>query len=98
MMLDVVRQSAIPFTDNVLKTECTQLRCVKRVHGFELLSEIPKKNRLPAHVDLDINGLGRWQRKLSIYMPTKEQMARRAEMAPLFTGVRSPPGNTKDEV
>ena len=90
MMLDVVREASIPFTDVLSKKQDTQLRCVRRVHEFELLSEVPTDHRLPVRVDLDVNGLGRWQRELSIYMPTSEQMERqaklRAEMAPLFTG------------
>ena len=90
MMLDVVREAAIPFSDDVMKKQYTQLRCIKRVHGFELLSESPIDHRLPVRVDFDVVGVGRWQRDLSIYMPTREQMDRqaklRAEMAPLLTG------------
>jgi hypothetical protein len=90
MMLDVVREASIPLTDVLSSKQYTQLRCVKRVHGFELLSEVPSNHRLPVRVDFDVNGLGRWQRELSIYMPTREQMERqaklRAEIAPLFTG------------
>jgi hypothetical protein len=101
MMLDVVREAAIPFSDVVLKRQYTQLRCVKRVHHFELLSEVPTNKRLPVHVDFDVNGVGRWQRNLSIYMPTREQMERqaklRAQMAPLFTGL-PPSDSTLGEV
>lgn len=90
MMLDVVREASIPFNDDVLKKQYTQLRCIKRVHGFELLSEVPTNHRLPVRVDFDVNGLARWQREVSVYMPTREQMERqaklRAEMAPIFTG------------
>jgi hypothetical protein len=90
MMLDVVREAAIPFSDDVLKKQYTQLQCIKRVHGFELLSEVPVDHRLPVRVAFDVVGVGRWQRDLSIYMPTREQMNRqaklRAETAPLLTG------------
>jgi hypothetical protein len=58
----------------------TPLRCVARISSFELLSEIPKENRLPVRVDFDAQGLGRWQRDLSIYLPTKEQMDERARL------------------
>jgi len=58
----------------------TPLRCVTRVHSFELLSETPKENRLPVRVDFDVQGLGCWQHDLSIYMPTKEQMEERARL------------------
>lgn len=90
MMLDVVREAAIPFSDDVLKKQYTQLRCIKRVHGFELLAEVPENHRLPVRVDFDVVGVGRWQRDLSVYMPTREQMDRQAklrtEIAPLLTG------------
>ena len=66
MMLDVVREASIPFIDLASKKPYTQLRCVKRVHGFELLSEVPTNHRLPVRVDFDVNGLGRWQRELTI--------------------------------
>jgi hypothetical protein len=42
--------------------------------------DTPTNNRLPVHVDLEVQGLGPWTRELSIYMPTAEQMAERAKM------------------
>jgi hypothetical protein len=50
------------------------------VRNVELLSEAPTNNRLPVRVDLEVQGLGSWVRELTIYMPTKEQMAKRAEL------------------
>ena len=77
MMLDVIRQAAIPHRESTMNREDTPLRCITRVHSIELLSEIPKENRLSVRVDFNVQGLGRWQRDLSIYMPTKEQMDER---------------------
>lgn len=89
LTLDVIRQAAIPFRDKILKTQHTPLQCVTRVRGFELLSGTPVKYRLPVRVDFDVQGVGRWQRELSVYMPTKEQMEKqaklRASMAPLLS-------------
>jgi hypothetical protein len=79
LMLDVVRQATIPYTDSLLNKKYTPLRCVTRVHGLDLLSETPKDNRLPVRVDFEVQGLGRWQRDLSVYMPTREQMDKRAQ-------------------
>lgn len=79
LKLDVVRQAAIPYTDSVLNRQYTPLRCVTGVYGLELLSETPRDNRLPVRVDFEVQGLGRWQRDLSIYLPTKEQMEKRAQ-------------------
>lgn len=80
LKLDVVRQAAIPYTDSMFNSQYTPLRCVNRVYGLELLSETPKDNRLPVRVDFDVQGIGRWQSDLSIYMPTKEQMEKRAQL------------------
>jgi hypothetical protein len=55
------------------------LQCVTRVYSLGLLSETPTDHRLPVRVDLEVQGLGRWQRDLSVYLPTKEQMDKRAQ-------------------
>ncbi|THK35169.1 hypothetical protein EHS39_26290 [Ensifer sp. MPMI2T] len=83
LMLDVIRQAAIPVGDGiVIAPWTTPLRCVTRVRGVELLLGSPENNRLPLRVDLDVQGVGRWQSDLEIYMPTRDQMeegARRLE-------------------
>lgn len=35
---------------------------------------------MPLRVDLAVQGVGRWQRELPIYMPTREQMQERARL------------------
>lgn len=88
MMLDVIRQAAIPYNGDVLTGQCTPLRCVTRVCNVEALSETPEDNRLPVRLELDVQGLGRWQRDIEVYMPTREQMDERmrllAGMPPLW--------------
>jgi hypothetical protein len=89
LKLDVIRQAAIPYTDSILKRQYTPLQCVTCVNNIELLSETPTNNWLPLRVDFNVQGVGRWQRDLSIYMPTREQMdkqaALRAAMSPLLS-------------
>ena len=90
MKLDVVCEVSIPFTDKILKRQYTQLQCVTRVLDFELLSETPAaNNRLSVRVMFEVQGVGRWERDLQIYMPTKEQMDKQAklqaEMQPLLS-------------
>ena len=80
MALDAVREAAITFTDTVMNTQSTPLQCVTRVRSFELLSETPVNNRLPVRINFEIQGLGPWERELSIYMPTKEQMIERTKL------------------
>ena len=88
MKLDVIRQASIPFRDAVMGRQYTPLGCVTRVRNVELLSETPKNNRLPLLVDFEVQGVGQWRREIFVYMPTKEQMAERAqllaEMSPLL--------------
>jgi hypothetical protein len=42
--------------------------------------DTPTKNSLPVRLDFEVQGVGLWQRELSIYLPTAEQMAERAKM------------------
>lgn len=79
LKLDVIRQAAIPYTD-VLHGQYTPLQCVTRVNSIELLSETSKNNWLPMRVDFNVQGIGRWKRDLSVYMPTKEQMDKQAAL------------------
>lgn len=72
MKLDLVRQASIPSPDSPMDTKHTPLRCVSRVYGIELLSEGPTNNRLPIRLDFEVQGLGRWQSDLSVYLPTRE--------------------------
>jgi hypothetical protein len=78
--LDVVRQASIAFRDGVMGRTQTPLQRVTRVRNVELLAETPTANRLPVRVEFDVQGVGPWTRELSIYLPTAEQMAKRAKM------------------
>lgn len=80
MKLDLVRMAAIPYSDNLLNRRNTPLLCVSRVRDFELLSEIVTDHRLPVRLALDVEGLGEWKHETTVYMPTPEQMAKRAEL------------------
>ncbi len=88
MKLEVIRQAAVPYTDT-LKRQFTPLQCVTRVNRIDLLSETSPNNWLPVHVDFNVQGVGRWERHLSVYMPTKEQMDKRAalreQLAPMLS-------------
>ena len=92
MQLDVIRQASIQYVDAVLGRSYTPLQCVTRVRGVELLSDTPEDNRLPVRLDFDVQGVGRWQHETRVYIPTKEDMAKRAEMiaemAPLLSSTR----------
>jgi hypothetical protein len=78
LMLEVVRQASIPFEDALNKRLDTPLRCVTHVRGLEVLSDIPVKQRIPMRIELDVQGLGRWQGDVRVFIPTQEQMERQA--------------------
>jgi len=73
-MLEVVRHASIPATDSIQGRCYTPLRCVTRVYRVELLAAEPVNSGLPIRVEFEVQGLGRWQHDIIVYMPTKVQM------------------------
>ncbi len=71
LKLEVIRQAAIPYADLTNNRQYTPLLCVERVFGVEILVSAPTNNWLPIRVDLDVKGVGRWQRNLSVYIPSE---------------------------
>ena len=67
----VIRQSAIPYHDDMVKREYTPLQCVNRVLSVEILAAAPENERLPIRVDLEVNGIGSWRNDIAIVMPSK---------------------------
>lgn len=78
LMLEIVRQSAIPYRDDVQRREFTPLQCVERVLSVEVLAEVPdEEGRMPMRCDLEVKGVGRWQCEISVCLPTLEAIRRR---------------------
>ena len=69
LKLEVIRQASIPYNDTLQNQQYTPLLCVERVFGVEILANAPTKNWLPIRVELDVKGVGRWQRELSVFIP-----------------------------
>jgi phage baseplate assembly protein W len=92
LRLEVVRQAAIPFEDMLNKRLDTPLRCVTHVRGLEVLSDTPVKQRIPMRIELEVQGLGRWQRDVRVFIPTQEQMEKqtaiRSQWDALLRGTR----------
>jgi hypothetical protein len=61
LKLEVIRQSAIPYRDDVQNREYTPLHCIERVWSVEVLAEGPTNKRLPIRGDFTVKGVGRWQ-------------------------------------
>src|SRR5271155_2548737 len=69
LKLEVIRQAAIPYRDIIMNRQYTPLQCVERVFGIDILAPAPTNNWLPIRVDLDVKGVGRWERELSVHIP-----------------------------
>ncbi|HXI05348.1 MAG TPA: hypothetical protein VNJ49_03305 [Bradyrhizobium sp.] len=88
LKLEVIRQAAIPYIDPLDNRQYTPFLCVERVYGIELLADVPSGNWLPIRVDLEVRGLGRWQRELSVCVPKEE--AKRSSWDELMAGPLPP--------
>jgi len=67
--LDVIRMASIPYNDDNINFEIsTPLKCVTRVNNVFIHDEERKDNWLPIDFDLNIEGIGNWKNKLSIYV------------------------------
>ena len=71
LKLEVIRQAAIPYHDEIMNRQYTPLQCVERVRSIEVLAEAPENNWIPVRVDFDVRGIGRWTHELSICMPSR---------------------------
>ena len=68
LTLDVIRQASVASDGR------TPLICVDKVRSVTLPSRFASGDRLSLDVDLEIHGVGSWQRRLSIHVPTDDQM------------------------
>lgn len=91
LKLEVIRQAAIPYIDPIMNGQYTPLQCVERVFGIEILASTPTNNWLPIRVDLDVKGLGRWQRELSVCVP--KEPTERPSLDDLLAGPIQPSGS-----
>jgi hypothetical protein len=73
--LEVIRHACMPYSHPVLKQRYTPLMSVLRVVGIEMLNTSTKKNWVPFHFLLKVDGVGRWERDISILIsPRDEQL------------------------
>jgi hypothetical protein len=86
----LVGVGAIPYHDTIQNRDYTPLQCIERVRGVEVLDEAPKDKRLPIRLDLEVQGIGRWEAELPLYLPDKAARQRGDEMAKQLFG--GPPG------
>ncbi|MGY4234995.1 hypothetical protein ACVIIW_003942 [Bradyrhizobium sp. USDA 4449] len=84
LKLEVIRQAAVPYSDPIDSRRYTPLQCVERVFAIELLADAPINDWLPIRLDLDIKGLGRWKRDLTIFVP--KEVMRRPSLEEMMSG------------
>lgn len=68
VILETIRQAAIPYGDFLLKTMYTPLQCVERVLGVDLLSDTHQNGWFPINFRLQVKGVGRWEGGLSVHV------------------------------
>lgn len=71
--LEVVRHACVPYKDQVGMGEYTPLMSVSRVRDVEMLASDPAKDWLPFRFLLTVEGIGPWQRDISIFIPRGSQ-------------------------
>lgn len=69
LKLEVIRLAAIPYHDEVLGCQYTPLQCINRVLDLEALADTPHDDWLPVRMDLDVEGVGRWQCETVVLIP-----------------------------
>jgi hypothetical protein len=70
LKLEAIRLAAIPYIDSLDNQQYTPFQCVQRVHAVDVRSE-PINGRLPIQVVFEVNGVGRWNHDLDIFLPPK---------------------------
>lgn len=68
--LEVIRHACVPYTDHTQRMGYTLLQCINRVNNIKVLDTVLKLNWVPFHFDLEVDGIGSWQRDISIFIPT----------------------------
>jgi hypothetical protein len=74
LKLDIIRLAAIPYQDGGTKHKCTPLQCIERVWSMKLLATEPNNDRIPMLLDLEINGIGRAEYEVSVFIPPVETL------------------------
>ncbi len=70
--LEVIRMACIPYSDSTTRKAYTPLQSVLRVRSIEQLPSEQTGNWLPFHFELEVEGVGPWQRDISIFVPRSE--------------------------
>jgi len=67
--LEVIRHACVPYIDSIQKKEYTLLQSINRVNNIVMLETESKPNWVPFRFDLSVEGVGSWQRDISIFIP-----------------------------
>ena len=66
--LEVIRLACVPYSDSLSSAQYTPFQSVRRVRSIKLIGE-QSGNWLLFQFELDVEGVGLWQRELSIFIP-----------------------------
>lgn len=90
LKLEVIRQASIPYHDVILNRQYTPLQCIERVWDVKILSESPSNNRLAMRVEFEVNGVGRWQHDISVFVASGQRTMANLAEAPEKPPTRRP--------
>jgi len=72
--MEVIRAAAIPLADQLSRTTKTPLQCVNRVVEVEVLADGLINQRPRTRIVLDVEGVGRWEHEIPVFVHTNEQL------------------------
>lgn len=73
LKLEVVRQASIPYDDPILNQSYTPLMSVRSVRSVEVVGPGQKKDWITLKFDLEVEGVGDWQRSIEIFIPQQTE-------------------------
>lgn len=76
--LDVIRLACVPYYDAIMKRSYTAFQSVLRVQSVEQLTRERSGDWLPFRFVLDIEGVGSWERDITVFVPQGPLAARGA--------------------
>jgi len=72
--LDVIRLASIPYSDSFSSNESyLPLSCVNHVDAIQIIESERKDKWVPIDFHLEIEGLGKWNKRISIFVPPYEE-------------------------
>jgi hypothetical protein len=76
--LELIRLASIPYFGDVRESPDMPLRCVQRVIAVDITGPVSEKSLLPARVEFEVAGVGRWNSAVSLYVGANDDSHERS--------------------